>query len=183
MKLKTLLFILLGLIYNGQFAYADSDLDVELDDFFSRLQYPKYKNIAHPPLNVEYKGHKGTAMFITHSAYNDTRSNLEVYFLTNNNQELNKVLEFYPYQYRHSEIISAFEFTDKGSGHKFIYILLKNDGMYRFIELPLRIEEDGVLRALFFVKDNAVISKITCMGEDCEISTKDKLIEYLNKRK
>jgi hypothetical protein len=187
MKFKTMLFILLSSIFTGQNAYANSDEDLETIP--EEYRFPKYNNIAHPPIDVEYKGKKGTALFLSNS-FDDGIRNLEVYFLTNNNRELYKVVEFYSYQYGHSEVVSAFEFTGKKSDRKYIYILLK-DGTgptirYRFIELPLFVEDDGILRALFFIGDDAFISKISCMDdleteERCEFSTKEGLIEYLNK--
>ena len=94
-------------------------------------------------------------MFLSNT-FEDGRRNLEVYFLTNNNKELNKALELYTYQYGDEELVSAFEYTDKKTGDKYIYILLKDtlepniSYSYGFIELPLYIEDDGILRALFF---------------------------------
>jgi hypothetical protein len=182
MKFKTMLFILLSSIFTGQNAYADSYED--LDSIPEEYRFPKYDNIAHPPIDVEYKGKKGTALFLSNT-FDDGRRNLEVYFLTNNNRELYKVVEFYSYQYGDREVVSAFEFTRKKSGDKYIYILLK-DGTgptiwYRFIELPLYVEDDGILRALYFIGDDAFISKISCMDdleteERCEFSTKEGLI-------
>jgi hypothetical protein len=187
MKFKTMLFILLSSIFTGQNAYANSDEDLETIP--EEYRFPKYNNIAHPPIDVEYKGKKGTALFLSNT-FDDGIRNLEVYFLTNNNRELYKVVEFYSYQYGHSEVVSAFEFTGKKSDRKYIYILLK-DGTgptirYSFIELPLFVEDDGILRALYFILDDAFISKISCMDdleteERCEFSTKEGLIEYLNK--
>jgi hypothetical protein len=182
-----MLFIFLSSIFTGQNAYADSYED--LDTIPEEYRFPKYNNIAHPPIDVEYKGKKGTALFLSNT-FDDGRRNLEVYFLTNNNRELYKVVEFYSYQYGHSEVVSAFEFTRKKSGDKYIYILLK-DGTgptirYSFIELPLFVEDDGILRALYFIGDDAFISKISCIDnfkteKRCEFSTKEGLIEYLNK--
>jgi hypothetical protein len=184
-----MLFILLSSIFTGQNAYANSDSYEDLDNIPEEYRFPKYDNIAHPPIDVEYKGKKGTALFLSNT-FDDGRRNLEVYFLTNNNRELYKVVEFYSYQYGHSEVVSAFEFTGKKSDRKYIYILLK-DGTgptirYSFIELPLFVEDDGILRALYFILDDAFISKISCMDdleteERCEFSTKEGLIEYLNK--
>ena len=115
-----------------------------------------------------------------------------MYFLTNNNKELNKALELYTYQYGDEKLVSAFEYTDKKTGDKYIYILLKEtfepniSYSYGFIKLPLFIEDDGILRALFFLGDNRVISKIICIDnfqtdERCGFSTKEGLIKYLNK--
>jgi hypothetical protein len=187
MKFKTMLFILLSSIFTGQNAYANSDED--LDTIPEEFRFPKYDNIAHPPIDVEYKGKKGTALFLSNT-FDDGRRNLEVYFLTNNNRELYKVVEFYTYQYGDREVVSAFEFTGKKSGRKYIYILLKNGTgptiRYNFIELPLSVKDDGILRALYFILDDAFISKIACIDnfkteERCEFSTKEGLIEYLNK--
>lgn len=52
-------------------------------------------NIAHPPINSEYKDHKGTAMFISNTL-KDRSGNLK-FFLTNNNRELDKAYELYTY--------------------------------------------------------------------------------------
>ncbi|WP_085248757.1 hypothetical protein [Gilliamella mensalis] len=189
MKFKTMLFILLSLIFIGQNAYADPDED--LDTIPEKFRFPKYNNIAHLPIEVEYKGKKGIALFLSNSFDNGTR-NLEVYFLTNNNRELYKALEVYSYQYGNSEVVSAFEFTRKKSGNKYIYILLKEGTelttWYRFIELPLFVEDDGILRALYFIGDDSFISKINCIDdfetkERCEFSTKEGLIKYLNKER
>jgi hypothetical protein len=189
MKFKTMLFILLSSIFTGQNAYANSDSYEDLENIPEEYRFPKYDNIAHPPIDVEYKGKKGTALFLSNT-FDDGRRNLEVYFLTNNNRELYKVVEVYTYQYGHSEVVSAFEFTRKKSGKKYIYILLK-DGTgptirYSFIELPLSVKDDGILRALYFIGDDAFISKISCIDnfktkKRCEFSTKEGLIEYLNK--
>ena len=59
---------------------------------------------------------------------------------------------------------------------------------YRITELPLYIEEDGILRALFFIGDDNSLSKIPCIDdfetdERCEFSTKEGLIKYLDKEK
>ena len=95
-------------------------------------------------------------MFLSNT-FEDGRRNLEVYFLTNNNKELNKAYELYTYQYGDEELVSAFEYTYKKTGDKYIYILLKDtlepniSYSYGFIELPLFIEDDGILRALFFL--------------------------------
>jgi hypothetical protein len=191
MKFKTMLFILLSSIFTGQNAYANSDEDLETipEEIPEEYRFPKYDNIAHPPIDVEYKGKKGTALFLSNT-FDDGIRNLEVYFLTNNNRELYKVVEFYTYQYGDREVVSAFEFTGKKSGRKYIYILLKNGTgptiRYNFIELPLSVKDDGILRALYFILDDAFISKIACIDnfkteERCEFSTKEGLIEYLNK--
>ncbi|ORE99355.1 hypothetical protein BGI05_08530 [Snodgrassella alvi] len=189
MKFKLVMFILLGLVFTLQNVYANSDVD--LDTIPEEYRFPKYNNIAHPPINVEYKGHKGTAMFLSNTLEKGRR-NLEVYFLTNNNKELNKAYELDTYQYGDAELVSAFEYADKKTGDKYIYILLKDtlepniSYSYGFIELPLFIEDDGILRALFFWGDNRVISKTICIDnfqtdERCEFSTKEGLIKYLNK--
>ena len=189
MRYKIVLFMLLSLIFNMPNAYSDEYF--ELGSIPEEYRFPKYNNIAHPPINVEYKGHKGTAMFLSNT-FEDGRRNLEVYFLTNNNKELNKALELYTYQYGDEELVSAFEYTDKKTGDKYIYILLKDtlkpniSYSYGFIKLPLFIEDDGILRALFFWGDNRVISKIICIDNfqtdrRCEFSTKEGLIKYLNK--
>ena len=159
MRYKIVLFMLLSLIFNMPNAYSDEYF--ELGSIPEEYRFPKYNNIAHPPINVEYKGHKGTAMFLSNT-FEDGRRNLEVYFLTNNNnnKELNKALELYTYQYGNQELVSAFEYTDKKTRGKYIYILLKDTSepnvsySYRIIELPLYIEEDGILRALFFIGDD-----------------------------
>ena len=52
-------------------------------------------NIAHPPINGEYKGYKGTAMFPSNTL-KDRSGNLK-FFLTNNNRELDKAYELYTY--------------------------------------------------------------------------------------
>ena len=59
---------------------------------------------------------------------------------------------------------------------------------YNFTELPLYIEEDGILRVLFFLGDDEFLSKITCIDDfetdrRCEFSTKEGLIKYLDKEK
>ena len=110
MKFKLVLFILLGLVFTLQNVYANSDVD--LDTIPEEYRFPKYNNIAHPPINVEYKGHKGTAMFLSNTLEKEKR-NLEVYFLTNNNKELNKAYELYTYQYGDEELVSAFEYANK----------------------------------------------------------------------
>ena len=193
MKYKILLFMLLSLIFTIPNAYADEDSDEDLDSIPEEYQFPKYNNIAHPPINVEYKGHKGTAMFLSNT-FEDGRRNLEVYFLTNNNKELNKAYELYTYQYGNQELVSAFEYADKKTGDKYIYILLKHtlepnvSYSYRFTELPLFIEDDGILRALFFIGDDNGFSKFTCIDDfqtdrRCEYSTKEGLIKYLDREK
>ena len=181
--------MLLSLIFNMSNAYSGEYLDSIPEEY----QFPKYNNIAHPPINVEYKGHKGTAMFLSNTFENGKR-NLEVYFLTNNNKELNKAYELYTYQYGNRELVSAFEYTDKKTGDKYIYMLLKDtltpnkSYSYRITELPLYIEEDGILRALFFIGDDNSLSKITCIDDfetdrRCEFSTKEGLIKYLDREK
>jgi len=130
-------------------------VDLDTIPIPEEYRFPKYNNIIHPPINIEYKGHKGTAMFLS-NIFEDGRRNLEVYFLTNNNRELNKALELYTYQYGDEELVSAFEYANRKTGDKYIYILLKDTiepnitYSYSFIELPLFIEDDGILRALFF---------------------------------
>ena len=186
MRYKIVLFMLLSLIFTMPNAYSGEYLDSIPEEY----RFPKYNNIAHPPINVEYKGHKGTAMFLSNT-FEDGRRNLEVYFLTNNNKELNKAYELYTYQYGDEELVSAFEYTDKKTGKKYIYMLLKDtitpnkSYSYNFTELPLYIEEDGILRVLFFLGDNELLSKITCIDDfetdrRCEFSTKEGLIKYLN---
>ncbi|WP_334321523.1 hypothetical protein [Gilliamella apicola] len=188
MRCKIVLFMLLSLIFTMPNAYSGEYF--ELGSIPEEYRFPKYNNIAHPPINVEYKGHKGTAMFLSNT-FEDGKRNLEVYFLTNNNKELNKALELYTYQYGNQELVSAFEYTDKKTRGKYIYILLKDTSepnvsySYSIIELPLYIEEDGILRALFFIGDNNSLSKITCIDDfetdrRCEFSTKEGLIKYLN---
>ena len=51
-------------------------------------------------------------MFLS-NIFEDGRRNLEVYFLTNNNRELNKAYELYTYQYGDEELVSAFEYANK----------------------------------------------------------------------
>ena len=183
--------MLLSLIFNMSNAYSDEYF--ELGSIPVEYRFPKYNNIAHPPINVEYKGHKGTAMFLSNTFENGKR-NLEVYFLTNNNKELNKAYELYTYQYGNRELVSAFEYTDKKTGDKYIYMLLKDtltpnkSYSYRITELPLYIEEDGILRALFFIGDDNSLSKIPCIDDfetdrRCEFSTKEGLIKYLDREK
>ena len=189
MRYKIVLFMLLSLIFTMQDVYASLDVDPIPEEY----QFPKYNNIAHPPINVEYKGHKGTAMFLSNT-FEDGRRNLEVYFLTNNNKELNKAYELYTYQYGNRELVSAFEYVDKKTGDKYIYMLLKDtltpnkSYSYRITELPLYIEEDGILRALFFIGDDNSLSKIPCIDDfetdrRCEFSTKEGLIKYLDREK
>ena len=189
MRYKIVLFMLLSLIFTMQNVYASLDVDPIPEEY----QFPKYNNIAHPPINVEYKGHKGTVMFLSNT-FEDGKRNLEVYFLTNNNKELNKAYELYKYQYGNQELVSAFEYADKKTGDKYIYILFKGTIIpnklysYNFTELSLFIEEDGILRVLFFLGDNEFLSKITCIDDfetdrRCEFSTKEGLIKYLNKEK
>ena len=191
MRYKIVLFMLLSLIFTMQNAYSDEYF--ELDSIPEEYRFPKYNNIAHPPINVEYKGHKGTAMFLSNT-FEDGRRNLEVYFLTNNNKELNKAYELYTYQYGNQELVSAFEYADKKTGDKYIYMLLKDtltpnkSYSYRITELPLYIEEDGILRALFFIGDDNSLSKIPCIDDfetdrRCEFSTKEGLIKYLDREK
>ncbi|WP_141674644.1 hypothetical protein, partial [Gilliamella sp. Fer1-1] len=79
MKFKTMLFILLSSIFTGQNAYANSDSYEDLDNIPEEYRFPKYNNIAHPPIDVEYKGKKGTALFLSNT-FDDGRRNLEVYF-------------------------------------------------------------------------------------------------------
>ncbi len=189
MRYKIVLFMLLSLIFTMPNAYSGEYLDSIPEEY----QFPKYNNIAHPPINVEYKGHKGTAMFLSNT-FEDGKRNLEVYFLTNNNKELNKAYELYTYQYGDEELVSAFEYADKKTGDKYIYILFKGTIIpnklysYNFTELSLFIEEDGILRVLFFLGDNEFLSKTTCIDDfetdrRCEFSTKEGLIKYLNKEK
>ena len=189
MRYKIVLFMLLSLIFTMPNAYSGEYLDSIPEEY----QFPKYNNIAHPPINVEYKGHKGTAMFLSNT-FEDGKRNLEVYFLTNNNKELNKAYELYTYQYGNQELVSAFEYADKKTGDKYIYILFKGTIIpnklysYNFTELSLFIEEDGILRVLFFLGDNEFLSKTTCIDDfetdrRCEFSTKEGLIKYLNKEK
>ena len=189
MRYKIVLFMLLSLIFTMPNAYSGEYLDSIPEEY----QFPKYNNIAHPPINVEYKGHKGTAMFLSNT-FEDGRRNLEVYFLTNNNKELNKAYELYTYQYGNQELVSAFEYADKKTGDKYIYILFKGTIIpnklysYNFTELSLFIEEDGILRVLFFLGDNEFLSKTTCIDNfetdrRCEFSTKEGLIKYLDKEK
>ena len=189
MRYKIVLFMLLSLIFTMPNAYSGEYLDSIPEEY----QFPKYNNIAHPPINVEYKGHKGTAMFLSNT-FEDGRRNLEVYFLTNNNKELNKAYELYTYQYGKQELVSAFEYADKKTGDKYIYMLFKSTitpnklYSYNFTELSLFIEEDGILRVLFFLGDNEFLSKTTCIDDfetdrRCEFSTKEGLIKYLNKEK
>ncbi|WP_143422837.1 hypothetical protein, partial [Gilliamella apicola] len=78
MRYKIVLFMLLSLIFTIQNAYSDEYF--ELGSIPEEYQFPKYNNIAHPPINVEYKGHKGTAMFLSNT-FEDGKRNLEVYFL------------------------------------------------------------------------------------------------------
>ena len=54
--------MLLSLIFNMPNAYSDEYF--ELDSIPEEYRFPKYNNIAHPPINIEYKGHKGTAMIL-----------------------------------------------------------------------------------------------------------------------
>ena len=189
MRYKIVLFMLLSLIFTMPNAYSGEYLDSIPEEY----QFPKYNNIAHPPINVEYKGHKGTAMFLSNT-FEDGKRNLEVYFLTNNNKELNKAYELYTYQYGDEELVSAFEYADKKTGDKYIYILFKGTIIpnklysYNFTELSLFIEEDGILRVLFFLGDNEFLSKTTCIDNfetdrRCEFSTKEGLIKYLDKEK
>ena len=189
MRYKIVLFMLLSLIFTMPNAYSGEYLDSIPEEY----QFPKYNNIAHPPINVEYKGHKGTAMFLSNT-FEDGKRNLEVYFLTNNNKELNKAYELYTYQYGNQELVSAFEYADKKTGDKYIYILFKGTIIpnklysYNFTELSLFIEEDGILRVLFFLGDNEFLSKTTCIDNfetdrRCEFSTKEGLIKYLDKEK
>lgn len=189
MRYKIVLFMLLSLIFTMPNAYSGEYLDSIPEEY----QFPKYNNIAHPPINVEYKGHKGTAMFLSNT-FEDGKRNLEVYFLTNNNKELNKAYEVYTYQYGNQELVSAFEYADKKTGDKYIYILFKGTIIpnklysYNFTELSLFIEEDGILRVLFFLGDNEFLSKTTCIDNfetdrRCEFSTKEGLIKYLDKEK
>ena len=189
MRYKIVLFMLLSLIFTMPNAYSGEYLDSIPEEY----QFPKYNNIAHPPINVEYKGHKGTAMFLSNT-FEDGKRNLEVYFLTNNNKELNKAYEVYTYQYGNQELVSAFEYADKKTGDKYIYILFKDtitpnkSYSYNFTELSLFIEEDGILRVLFFLGDNEFLSKTTCIDNfetdrRCEFSTKEGLIKYLDKEK
>ena len=191
MRYKIVLFMLLSLIFTMPNAYSDEYF--ELGSIPEEYRFPKYNNIAHPPINVEYKGHKGTAMFLSNT-FEDGRRNLEVYFLTNNNKELNKAYELYTYQYGNQELVSAFEYADKKTGDKYIYILFKGTIIpnklysYNFTELSLFIEEDGILRVLFFLGENELLSKIICIDdfetdERCEFSTKEGLIKYLDKEK
>ena len=191
MRYKIVLFMLLSLIFTMPNAYSGEYF--ELGSIPEEYRFPKYNNIAHPPINVEYKGHKGTAMFLSNT-FEDGRRNLEVYFLTNNNKELNKAYELYTYQYGNRELVSAFEYTDKKTGKKYIYMLLKDtltpnkSYSYRITELPLYIEEDGILRALFFIGDDNSLSKIPCIDDfetdrRCEFSTKEGLIKYLDREK
>lgn len=111
MKFKLVMFILLGLVFTLQNVYANSDVDLDTIPP-EGYRFPKYNNIAHPPINVEYKGHKVTAMFLSNTL-EKRKSNLEVYFLTNNNKELNKAYELDTYQYGDAELVSAFEYADK----------------------------------------------------------------------
>ena len=189
MRYKIVLFMLLSLIFTMPNAYSGEYLDSIPEEY----QFPKYNNIAHPPINVEYKGHKGTVMFLSNT-FEDGKRNLEVYFLTNNNKELNKAYEVYTYQYGDEELVSAFEYADKKTGDKYIYILFKGTIIpnklysYNFTELSLFIEEDGILRVLFFLGDNEFLSKTTCIDNfetdrRCEFSTKEGLIKYLDKEK
>ena len=191
MRYKIVLFMLLSLIFTIQNAYSDEYF--ELDSIPEEYRFPKYNNIAHPPINVEYKGHKGTAMFLSNT-FEDGKRNLEVYFLTNNNKELNKAYELYTDQYGDQELVSAFEYADKKTGKKYIYMLLKDtltpnkSYSYRITELPLYIEEDGILRALFFIGDDNSLSKIPCIDDfetdrRCEFLTKEGLIKYLDREK
>ena len=191
MRYKIVLFMLLSLIFTMPNAYSGEYF--ELGSIPEEYRFPKYNNIAHPPINVEYKGHKGTAMFLSNT-FEDGKRNLEVYFLTNNNKELNKAYELYTYQYGDEELVSAFEYADKKTGDKYIYILFKGTIIpnklysYNFTELSLFIEEDGILRVLFFLGDNEFLSKTTCIDnfetdERCEFSTKEGLIKYLDKEK
>ena len=191
MRYKIVLFMLLSLIFTMPNAYSDEYF--ELGSIPEEYRFPKYNNIAHPPINVEYKGHKGTAMFLSNT-FEDGKRNLEVYFLTNNNKELNKAYEVYTYQYGNQELVSAFEYADKKTGDKYIYILFKGTIIpnklysYNFTELSLFIEEDGILRVLFFLGDNEFLSKTTCIDNfetdrRCEFSTKEGLIKYLDKEK
>ena len=155
MKFKLVLFILLGLVFTLQNVYANSDMDLETIP--EEYRFPKYNNIAHPPINIEYKGHKGTAMFLSNTLEKGRR-NLEIYFLTNNNKELNKAYELDTYQYGDAELVSAFEYADKKTGDKYIYMLFKSTitpnklYSYNFTELSLFIEEDGILRVLFIFR-------------------------------
>ena len=191
MRYKIVLFMLLSLIFTMPNAYSGEYF--ELGSIPEEYRFPKYNNIAHPPINVEYKGHKGTAMFLSNT-FEDGKRNLEVYFLTNNNKELNKAYELYTYQYGNRELVSAFEHVDKKTGDKYIYMLLKDtltpnkSYSYRITELPLYIEEDGILRALFFIGDDNSLSKIPCIDDfetdrRCEFSTKEGLIKYLDREK
>ena len=191
MRYKIVLFMLLSLIFTMPNAYSDEYF--ELGSIPEEYRFPKYNNIAHPPINVEYKGHKGTAMFLSNT-FEDGKRNLEVYFLTNNNKELNKAYELYTDQYGDQELVSAFEYADKKTGKKYIYMLLKDtltpnkSYSYRITELPLYIEEDGILRALFFIGDDNSLSKIPCIDDfetdrRCEFSTKEGLIKYLDREK
>lgn len=187
MKLITFLFILLGLIFTGQLGNSEilyNDLDIIPEQY----QLPKYNNIAHLPLDVEYEGLKATIMFIINPVDDEY---LDVYFLTNNNQELNKVLEIHPYQYGQSEIIGTFVYPIGKSGFKSIYILIKNSQswgtVYRAWELPLYIEEDGVLRARYFKVDDTVMSNIVCVddyeaGSNCQFTTQEGFIKHLDEQ-
>ncbi|OCG26330.1 hypothetical protein A9G45_11000 [Gilliamella sp. HK2] len=189
MKFKTMLFILLSSIFTGQNAYANSDED--LDTIPEEFRFPKYDNIAHPPIDVEYKGKKGTALFLSNT-FDDGRRNLEVYFLTNNNKELYKAFEIYPYQYDELLSIFEYEYIENKTKSKSILILtkevFKSSIHYRYFELPVLIDNDGVLRALYFIGDDALVAKIGCIDnfktkKRCEFSTKEGLIKYLNKER
>ncbi|WP_085166102.1 hypothetical protein [Gilliamella bombi] len=189
MKFKTMLFILLSLILTGQNANANSDED--LDTIPEQFRFPKYNNIAHPPIDVEYKGLKGTVMFITQPIENE-KINLGIYFLTNNNKELYKAFEIYSYEYDELLSIFEYEYTENETKYKSILILtkevLKSSIHYRYFELPILIDNDGVLRVLYFIGDDALVAKIGCIDdfetkERCEFSTKEGLIKYLNKER
>ena len=65
---------------------------------------------------------------VLNNDFEDGRHNLKVYFLSNNNKELNKVYELYTYQYGDQKLlsISSESSEDEETGDRYISILLKD---------------------------------------------------------
>ena len=190
-KILLILLLLCWLIFF--FYYYTSTLEFELDEFYEYVsreeylnskeylnseEYKKFSNsipeeyrfpnyhIAYRSIDIEYKGHKGTAMVLNND-FEDGRHNLKVYFLSNNNnKELNKAYELYTYQYGDQKLlsISSESSEDEETGDRYISILLKDtlkpnfSYSYSIVKLPLSIKDNDRSTALYSIDNDGIIS-------------------------
>ena len=189
-KILLILLLLCWLIFF--FYYYTSTLEFELDEFYEYVsreeylnskeyldseEYKKFSNsipeeyrfpnyhIAYRSIDIEYKGHKGTVMVLNND-FEDGKHNLKVYFLSNNNKELNKAYELYTYQYGDQKLlsISSESSEDEETGDRYISILLKDtlkpnfSYSYSIVKLPLSIKDNDRSTALYSIDDDGIIS-------------------------